>query len=57
MSRLVLYQWTQSAVSSSTSASRLRGPCRNGESGRTGVFPLSESNQVRYGHAIAVGFV
>lgn len=31
MSRLVLYQWTQSAVSSSTSASRLSGPRRNGE--------------------------
>jgi len=35
MSRLVLYQWTQSAVSSSTSASRCSGPHRNGESSRT----------------------
>ena len=35
INRLVLYQWTQSAVSSSTSASRSSGPCRKGESLRT----------------------
>ena len=35
MSRLVLYQCTQSAVSSSTSVRRSSGPRRNGESART----------------------
>ena len=35
MSLLVLYQWTHSAVSSSTSASLSSGPRRNGESART----------------------
>ncbi len=35
MSRSVLYQSTQSAVSISTSANRSSGPRRNGESART----------------------